>query len=142
MTDETNIKACGYKSPVGLSCQRKIDDGDYCVFHHGCNRKLGEELLPNPQFQPAFDSLLDKQDGNWDGFVFPTEIKLPNTIEFPVYLRRSHFTNFDLNNTTFKETVDFSDAIFLGKAIFHNVTFKSQAIFYRCLFEDCFELQI
>jgi uncharacterized protein YjbI with pentapeptide repeats len=140
MTNATNIKVCGYKSPVGLSCQRETDD-DYCVFHHGCNRKPDEELLPNPQFQPAFDSLLDQKDGNWDGFVFPTEIKLPNTIEFPVYLRCSHFTNFDLTNTTFEALVDFSDTVFLGNAIFHNVTFKSQAIFDRCRFEDCFELQ-
>ncbi len=141
MSDETNLKICGYKSSGGLSCQREPNDGDYCVFHKGCNRKSDEELLPNPQFNSAFDLLLEQKDGNWDGFVFPFEFKLPNKIEFPVYLRWAYFADFDLNNTTFQDAVDFSDAIFLGKVIFHNVTFKSQAIFDRCRFEDGFDLQ-
>jgi uncharacterized protein YjbI with pentapeptide repeats len=142
MTDEADSKVCGYNSPGGLSCKREFNDGDFCVFHQGCNRKLDEELLPNPQFQSAFDLLLEQKDGNWDGFVFPSEFKLPNNIEFPVYLRWARFTVFDQNNTTFQDAVDFSDAIFLGNAIFRGVTFKSNVKFDRCRFEDCFELQL
>ena len=97
MTNETDLKVCGYLSPGGLSCKREPQDGDFCVFH-----QVDEELLPNPQFQSAFDLLLEQKDGNWDGFVFPSEFKLPDSIDFQVNLRWAHFATFDLNNTTFQ----------------------------------------
>lgn len=141
MRDGTDSRVCGYKSPRGFSCQREVSDGDFCVFHQGCNRKLDEEILPNPQFQSALDLLLEQKDGNWDGFVFPSIFRLPNRIEFPVYLRWARFTVFGLNNTTFEDAVDFSDSIFLGNVIFRRVTFDSSATYDRCRFEACFELQ-
>jgi hypothetical protein len=143
MTDETALEKCKYKSPCSLSCQRvKLSiDNDFCVFHQGCNRKLSEEVLPNLLFQSAFDSLLEQQDGMWDGFVFPSEFKLPNEIKFPVYLRYANFAVFDQNNTIFEEITDFSDAIFFENTIFRRVTFKHQAIFDRCQFQAGFELQ-
>ncbi|MCF7965241.1 MAG: pentapeptide repeat-containing protein [Methylobacter tundripaludum] len=141
MTDETYLKVCGYKSPGGLSCQREANEGDFCIFHQGCDQKLNEDFLPNRQFQSAFDLLLEQKDGNWDGFVFPTAFQLPNRIEFPVYLRWARFVEFDQSNTTFQDGIDFSDAIFLGNVIFRRVTFESGVIFDRCRFESCFELQ-
>lgn len=141
MMNDTDSKICAYISPGGKACQRDPCNNDFCVFHQGCDRKLDEELLPNPQFQSAFNMLLEQKDGNWDGFVFPSEFKLPNQIEFPVCLRWARFKVFDQNNMAFQEAVDFSDSIFSGNAIFCRVTFKSSCTFDRCRFEACFELQ-
>jgi uncharacterized protein YjbI with pentapeptide repeats len=139
--DKIDVTACGYSSPGGLSCQRTVSDDGYCVFHQGCNRKLDEKPLSNPQFQFAFDLLLAQKDGNWDGFVFPAEIKLPRTIDFPVNLRWARFAAFDQSNVTFENITDFSDAIFFGNTVFRNVTFKCRTDFNRCRFEASFELQ-
>lgn len=51
------------------------------------------------------------------------------------------FSVFNQNSVTFQQAVDFSYASFVGDTIFHNVTFKCQALFDSCQFEVRFELQ-
>lgn len=136
---------CKFEGVNGDKCNRRIfestqvDFEPYCIFHYGCNQKSNEDILDNPQFQEDFDEIINSGDGEWIGFVFPTGIKLPKIIPFAVDARECRLNSVELDNVTFKESVDFSGSVFKKSLIIKNTNFESSAKFERCQFEGIVE---
>lgn len=137
---------CKFEGTTGDKCNRLIFESDqiksepYCVFHYGCKRRSSEDILGNPHFLQAFNEILTSGEGNWKGFVFPAGISFPKIIPFAVDARGCRLSSFELDNVTFKESVDFSDSVFKESLFIKNAIFENTANFDRCQFEGAVEV--
>lgn len=127
---------CRFKTSDGYRCSRSAYPAFiYCSLHLGCDRKLTEDVEPNPQFVDEFQAVLDAQDGNWRGFVFPDGIKLPEEIPFKVDARGSRLGLFEQSRVVFKEPVDFSDSVFKRDLALTGSVFEKSVSFANCKFD-------
>jgi uncharacterized protein YjbI with pentapeptide repeats len=126
---------CSYIDPISGQCKREnIHQQNYCIMHFGWDTDATEPLPPNSSFRAAFEKIVQNADGNWRGFVFPADVPFPKQIDFPVDARACQFSNFDLEQTIFTKTADFSGSIFRRSAALRGVRFSDSVNFERCRF--------
>lgn len=104
-----NISACKYEG-----CNHPINrpyDDNYCVFHAPKEFKG----ISVSQFNELIFEKIEKEDFNFEGFVFPGDI---------------HFKK----DTQFREKSTFNSALFLGETNFTEVRFLKGVSFRRALF--------
>ncbi|WP_404361561.1 pentapeptide repeat-containing protein [Methylotuvimicrobium sp. KM1] len=137
MAQGDSLQACNFRTTDGKACARSVnEDSQYCSLHFGYDRKITDEILDNPRFATDFQAVLETHDGDWRGFIFPHGIKLPKKITFKVNARECRLASFDLKDVVFKESVDFSDAIFKGAFALRSTIFEDIVKFDRCRFES------
>lgn len=140
-----NAQACIYKGPNNKQCNRPLLSASnyrskqYCSLHYGCDLKATGELKENPCFMKDFQFLLDTNDGDWCGFVFPADVDFPKEVSFQVDARDSILDSLVLDKVVFKESVDFSGAIFRNRLTVKSTIFESNATFDNCRFEGSVE---
>jgi len=127
---------CTYIDRRNTQCKWNSHAGSaYCVLHQGCDSGPDVQPPPNPHFWPAFQALLAAGDGNWQGFVFPAEIRLPTSVDFPIDAIDVRWTDFIADNTVFNGMVDLSGATFFGGVALRTIEFRKGANFERCRFK-------
>jgi hypothetical protein len=130
------LQTCIFRTPDGVVCNRTILGPDpYCSLHYGSNCKPIDKVPENPHFEADFLDVVQANDGNWRGFVFPLGVKLPKEIPFAVDARGSRLSSFEQEGVVFKEPVNFSDAIFTDGLTLKGVVFEGPVTFDRCRFE-------
>lgn len=135
---------CKFKGLTGNNCKHealdeKVTSAPYCIFHYGYNKETNPD---KPNFQEAFTKLLDSEDGDWEGFVFPVNFVFPAVKEISFPINACGCTLFSLkvdNKVTFKESVSFSGSVFRTSLILSNTVFEDASIFDHCQFEGTVE---
>lgn len=133
---------CSYSDKEDRRCKREarpLQPHPYCTFHLGL---LGPEVAEEyaGEFATQFAELLPKQDGSWQGFVFPPGVKFPKELGFPIDASAARFSALELTDVAFKEPVDFSEATFVGGIVMRGVKFQRKVTFDRCHIDGALDL--
>lgn len=96
---------CSFKSKdETISCKRDIHKDGVCLFHLPLTeRSPGEDTI----FRKKIDELIEKEDTNWAGFIFPNNFFIYDlTINKKLDLRWSITNDITINNVSFNDEVD------------------------------------
>lgn len=131
---------CKYTAPDDQACGRPMvgtgDLGNYCVFHRHHEQMVIARTQLQVNFMKELQIEIDSKNGNWRGFSFPPEFRLPNVIDFQINAKFSRFNNLKLEQTTFQEECNFSDSRFLGETLFKNCNFNKNTELVKSIYED------
>ncbi len=115
-------KKCSYIDTNGIQCQRPAEHYNQCMFH---NRERTRHKIGIDQFKVALDKLIQNEDYNWNGFIFPIEITIEDTT----------FTKpVNAEGATFSENVIFNTCEFQGGLNISDSTFNAGFSFRLCTF--------
>jgi hypothetical protein len=111
----TAVETCAKKG-----CKRSINkplDSKFCIFHAQADQKGVAKEVFN---QLIFDQIIKEKNCNFEGYIFPYEIKFPNHIIFK---------DVNFNKTKFLNNVYFLGVHFLGNSNFKSSKFNSKTFF-------------
>lgn len=103
--DATGDK-CKYITPDHQTCKRAVWGGrkrNYCVFHAHIETTLDKTIIAS-----ELKKEIGQKSGDWKGFIFPSDLDLPEAIDFPIDARWSRFINAKIEKITFEKECNFS----------------------------------
>lgn len=144
------MSRCCYKNKDGERCSHEITSSKYdpvgidvetgepygyCIFHKTNESKRSSAIIE--EFDAAIQLLIEKKDGNWEGFVFPAGYSIENkVIDFPLNIKFASFQEISFVNTKFMRAVDFTRSEFNDNAAFVDCLFGEESTFFACRFKD------
>lgn len=136
----SSLLVCNYTAPDGQACGRPMvgtgNLGNYCIFHRHHENIVFAGAQPQVNFMDELQKEIDSKNGNWRGFSFPPEFRLPNIVDFQINAKFSRFNNLKLEQITFQEECNFSDSRFQGDTLFKNCIFNKNTELVKCVYED------
>ena len=131
---------CKYKAPDGQACGRPMTGtgnlGNFCTFHRHHENIVYAGGSPQVNFMEELQKEIESKNGNWRGFSFPPEFRLPNIVDFQINAQFSIFNDLKLEGVTFEEECNFSNSKFRGDAQLKTCNFKKNTDFTKCIFEN------
>lgn len=151
-----HVPTCNYKHSENEYCKRRIFRYEFCEFHTPLSYA---SRLTEKRFLSRLQRLIQNEDGDWRGFIFPEKINLNNQIvPIPINASKSTFESIKIENITFQNVViknsqingdlelqvtkfralNISYTVVTGKCIFSNIEIKNNFQASKCHFQSNF----
>jgi len=137
-TDITPAKRCTHKFNDDTYCKREREDSGYCQFHTPTASLL---RINSETYLEELCKLIKSGDGDWRGFIFPESLHLERgvpPVSIPINAQGAILNRITLENITFQESVDFSNAKANHDISLTSCTFEKDLIYKEISFSgDC-----
>jgi uncharacterized protein YjbI with pentapeptide repeats len=128
---------CEYKFSDGQACTRgKYGIERFCVLHTIPDGLRVDIDQHREDFEAKFKEESEQETGDWRGVIFPSNIDLPSTINYPIDASGAIFGNQIFKNVKFEADCKFLESQFKGHTQFNNCNFNGNVSFDYCNFNE------